>query len=58
MRIFRRFTTQIVTVVMMCLLVCAGIIRDAVINARADNDVRPVIIIDAGHGGLTNTIKV
>ena len=52
MRFLRRFASQIITITMIFSLVCVGIIRDAVINAKADNDPRPVIIIDAGHGGF------
>ena len=53
MRFSRNFTSQIVTVLMICFLVGVGVLRDVIINAIADNDNRPVIIIDAGHAGFS-----
>lgn len=55
MRLSRHFTSQIVTILMICFLVGVGVLRDIVINANADTDRRPTVILDAGHGGLTNT---
>ena len=38
---------------LIALLVVAGITRDVVINAKADTDRRPIIILDAGHAGFS-----
>jgi N-acetylmuramoyl-L-alanine amidase len=48
----KHFIPQITTVFLIALLVVAGITRDVVINAKADTDRRPIIILDAGHGGF------
>ena len=52
MRLSRHFTSQIVTILMICFLVGVGVLRDIVINANADTDRRPTVILDAGHGGF------
>lgn len=53
MRLSRHFTSQIVTILMICFLVGVGVLRDIVINANADTDRRPTVILDAGHGGFS-----
>ena len=54
---FKRFAFQISILVFICLLGVFGLVHES-IQTKGDIEITPTVIIDAGHGGLTNTIKV
>ena len=55
MNIWRRFAPQFAVLGVVCLIAAIGIVKKDVIGVNADADTRQTVIIDAGHGGLTNT---
>ena len=54
----KRFTPQLVLLVIICLVATFGYVKSAIAPTSAEVSRPKTIIIDAGHGGLTNTIKV
>ncbi len=58
MELFKRFIPRLVTLAVVCLIAAVGYIKQEIIKTDVQADTTPTIIIDAGHGGLTNTIKV
>lgn len=50
----KRFAFQISIVVFICLLGVFGMVHES-IQTKANVEITPTVIIDAGHGGLTNT---
>lgn len=54
----KRFTPQLALLVIICLIAAFGYVRSSVVSTNTVAEVQKTVIIDAGHGGLTNTIKV
>ena len=52
MNMLKRFSSQIVLLVVICLIAMFGYIKGGIINANTDAENSRKIIIDAGHGGF------
>ena len=52
---FKRFAPQIALLVIICLIATLGYIKTQIISTNSIVNNTPTVIIDAGHGGLTNT---
>lgn len=52
MSLKKRFTPQMATLMLICICMVIGFVRDGVLRISASNDGRQIIIIDAGHGGF------
>lgn len=55
MHLFKRFLPQLVIIFVLCVLSGVGIVKENIVSTAARTNNAPKIIIDAGHGGLTNT---
>ena len=56
--LLKRFSPQLIILLVMCLISSVGIITEKAITAGSNAVTQQkTIIIDAGHGGLTNTIN-
>ena len=53
---FKRFAFQICILLGVCLLGVFGLVRES-IQIQGTIKTTPTVIVDAGHGGLTNTIN-
>lgn len=58
MNMLKRFAPQLALLVIICLIATFGYVKSTIAPINANTDSQKTIIIDAGHGGLTNTIKV
>lgn len=52
---FKRFAFQISILIFICLLGIFGMVHES-IQTKAGVEITPTVIIDAGHGGLPNTM--
>ena len=56
--LLKRFLPQLIIVLALCIISTVGIVTEKAVTANNNNVLnRQTIIIDAGHGGLTNTIN-
>ncbi len=55
MELLKRFSSRLIILLALCLISSVGIITEKAINVSNKSQSREIIIIDAGHGGLTNT---
>ena len=56
MQLFKRFLPQLVVILTLCVMSGVGIIHEKIAPTSASAAPSRKVIIDAGHGGLTNTI--
>lgn len=56
MNLWKRFAPQLAVLCVICLIAAFGYIKSEVIGVDTMPDTTKTIILDAGHGGLTNTI--
>lgn len=52
----KRFTPQLALLAIICLIAAFSYAKSEIAPTGADADAAKTVIIDAGHGGLTNTI--
>lgn len=52
----KRFTPQVALLVIICVIAAFGYAKSEIMPTNANTQCAKTIIIDAGHGGLTNTI--
>lgn len=52
----KRFTPQFALLAIICIIAAYGYVKSGIIDANTTVNTTPSVIIDAGHGGLTNTI--
>lgn len=52
----KRFTPQLALLTVICIIAAFGYVKTEFIGVNTNVDTTPTVIIDAGHGGLTNTI--
>lgn len=57
MKIWKRFTPQLVLLGIICLIAAFGYVKSEVIPTSTHADGIKTVIIDAGHAALENTIK-
>ena len=55
MKIWKKFTSQLIILGIICLIAAFSYVKSEILPTNADIDSTKTIIIDAGHGGLTNT---
>ena len=55
MNTLKRFTPQLALLAVICIIATFGYVKTEIIGANTTVDTVPTVIIDAGHGGLTNT---
>ena len=53
---FKKFIPQFVLLGIVCIIAAFGYVKSEIIGANATPLNAKTIILDAGHGGLTNTI--
>ncbi len=58
MKLFKRFLPQLAVILTLCIMSGIGMVYEKTTPAAASAKLPLKVIIDAGHGGLTNTIKV
>ena len=59
MGLLKRFLPQLIILLALCVISTVGIVTEKAITANNNNVLnRQTIIIDAGHGGLVNTIDL
>jgi len=51
----KRFTPQLALLAIICLIAAFSYVKSEVIPTNTTTDIAKTVIIDAGHGGLTNT---
>lgn len=57
MYLIKRFASQFILLAIICLIATLGYVKEEFITVDASFVPTRKIIIDAGHGGLTNTIN-
>ena len=57
LNLLKRVVPQLIMISVVCLIAFIGYVNTDIIGVSAGADMIHTIIIDAGHGGLTNTIK-
>ena len=58
MNMWKRFAPRLILLGIICLIAAFGYVKTEIIGVNTTATAPKTIILDAGHGGLTNTIKV